>query len=238
MTSFVLVHGGVEGAWCWDPVVPLLRRSPGVDAVVAVDLPGFGERRMADHSQVTLEDSVATVVDCVTEGDLRDVVLVGHVFGGVTAIEASPRLAGRLRRLVLLGAMVPYEGVTADDMLRLHFDGAPSQRERHAETPERELYSLDQLDDATAEWFAARVVPPEGRPARPMRTPVYPSRIPASVPVTYVVQLQDRSVPPDLQRKLIANLPRPPDEVVELDSPRNPMVHRPAQTAALLLRYA
>lgn len=238
MTSYVLIHGGVEGAWCWDPILPLLQAAEGVHEVVAVDLPGFGDRRLTDHDQVTLEDSVATVVGAVEERDLHDVVLVGHVAGCLTAIEASPRIADRLRRLVLLAGMVPFEGVSADDMLRIHFDGAPSQRERHAETTERDLYSVDEMDDATAEWFLRSLTPAEGRPKRPLRTPIYPSRIPPEVPITYVVQTRDRSVPPDVQRRVIANLPRPPEEIVELDSGRNPMILKPRETAAILLRYA
>lgn len=238
MASYVLIHGGVEGAWCWDPVVPLLHEGPGVETVVAVDLPGFGTRPLADHDHVTLDDSVTTVLDAVEKGDLHDVILVGHVFGGVTAIAASARIADRLRRIVLLGAMVPFEGVSADDMLRIHFDGQLSQRERHALSTERDLYSVDEMDEATAEWFLAKLTPPEGRPKKPMRTPVYPSQMPGHVPVTYVVQTRDRSVPADVQRRVIANLPRPPDEVIELDSPRNPMILRPKETAVLLLRYA
>ena len=39
----VLVHGAWHGAWCWAPVVDLLR-AEGVD-VVAVDLPGHGADR-------------------------------------------------------------------------------------------------------------------------------------------------------------------------------------------------
>ncbi len=238
MSGFVLVHGGVEGAWVWEPLLGHLQGRPGVDAVVAVDLPGFGERRMEHHEEVTLQDSVDTVVDTVHQLDLVDVVLVGHVMGAITVISAAPALAARLRRIVLFAGMAPFEGTTADDMLNLHFDGGPSQRERHAATPEAELYSTDEMDPATAAWLMARVVPPEGRPRRPPRSAVYPSRLPPGVPLTYVVQARDRSVPPDVQRRLTANLPRPPDEMIELDAPRHPMVVMPEATAALLLRYA
>ena len=40
MASFVLIHGGAHGAWCWDRVVPYLRSDPRVQEVVAVDLQG------------------------------------------------------------------------------------------------------------------------------------------------------------------------------------------------------
>lgn len=38
MTSFVLVHGGGHGSWCWDRVVGPLRDAG--HRVEAVDLPG------------------------------------------------------------------------------------------------------------------------------------------------------------------------------------------------------
>jgi pimeloyl-ACP methyl ester carboxylesterase len=39
--TFILVHGGWHGAWCWNKVLPLLKEK-GVNAI-AIDLPGHGE---------------------------------------------------------------------------------------------------------------------------------------------------------------------------------------------------
>jgi len=236
MASYVLIHGGAEGAWCWDPVLPLL--SSQTQDVVAVDLPGFGARQLAKHDHITLADSIATVVEVVHDRGLSDVVLVGHSFGSVTAVAASPSITDRLRRLVLLGGMVPFEGVSAADMLRLHFDGEPSELERMEVSPDSEVFSTDQMDQGTAEWFYRMITPAERRPGQPLRSPVYPSRVPAHVPITYVVQALDRSLSEKLQRRSIANLPRPPDDLLVLDSPRNPMIFRPRETAEILLRYA
>jgi hypothetical protein len=44
VTSFLLVHGGADGAWCWDRLVPFLRSDSRVKDVVAIDLAGHGER--------------------------------------------------------------------------------------------------------------------------------------------------------------------------------------------------
>ena len=41
LSTFVLIHGGWHGAWCWDKVVPLLEQAP--HEVVRFDLPGHGE---------------------------------------------------------------------------------------------------------------------------------------------------------------------------------------------------
>ena len=233
MTSFVLVHGGAQGAWCWDRLVPRLRAAPGIEGVVAVDLPGHGARRLADHRHIGLDDSALTITDATIANGLSDVVLVGHAMGAIAVIEAAPLIAERLARIVFLGGMVPNEGMSADQMLAARFDDAPSQWERIAVTPERDVYGAD-MDDATAAWFFDRLTPPEDRPHRPPRTPVHVSRLPTNVPVTYIVQTRDQSFAPGLQRRMLANLQHP--EVLEIDAGRNPMITRPAELAELLLR--
>jgi pimeloyl-ACP methyl ester carboxylesterase len=230
--GFVLVHGGAQGAWCWDRVVPRLRAAPGVDRVVAVDLPGHGARRLTDHTHIGLDDSVRTVVDAVRDHELSDVVLVGHAMGAIAVIEAAPLLADRLRHIVLLAGMVPYDGMSADDMLRARFDGESSQWEQINATDERAVYGAD-MDDDTAAWFFANLTPAIDRPFRPPRTPVHVNALPPHVPVTYVVQTRDQSFAPALQRRMLSNLHAP--HVVEIDAGRNSMITRPAEIADLLL---
>ena len=104
MTSYVLVHGGAQGAWCWDRMLPLLRDAPGVDAVVAVDLPGHGMNRLADHRHIGLADSGRTIVDAVIANAMTEVVLVGHAMGAIAVIDAAPRLASHLARIVFFRA--------------------------------------------------------------------------------------------------------------------------------------
>jgi len=235
VASYVLVHGGAQGAWCWDRLVPLLRDAPGVGNVVAVDLPGHGANWLADHLHIGLRDSALTIIDALNKNSLSDVVLVGHAMGAIAVIEAAPTLADRLSRIVFLAGMVPNEAMSADEMLGARFDDAPSQWERIAATPEREVYGAD-MDDATAAWFFDHLTPPQDRPYAPPRTPVYVSQLPMNVPVTYILQTRDQSFAPDLQRRMIANLHDP--EVFSIDAGRNSMITRPSELAALLLRNA
>ncbi len=64
--------------------------------------------------------------------------------------------------------------------------------------------------------------------------PVHWSRV-SGIPVTYIVNLRDRAVPPDLQREMAARLPTP-STVVELDSGHLPAVAHPEALAALIRR--
>ena len=233
MTSYILVHGGAQGAWCWDRLVPRLRAASGVDGVVAVDLPGHGRNRLDDHRHIGLVDSARTIVDAVVAQNLTHVVLVGHAMGAIAVIEAAPLLADRLARIVFLAGMVPSDGMSADETLGARFGDEPSQWERIAATPEREVYGAD-MDDETADWFFAHLTPPEDRPFQPPRTPVHVGGLPANVPVTYIVQTRDQSFAPELQYRMLANLHDP--EIVEIEAGRNSMITRPAELAEVLLQ--
>ena len=66
MSTFVLVHGGAHGAWCWDRLLPLLLANSGVEDAVAVDLTGHGIRSdVKPLDAVTLDDDVDDVVRVV-----------------------------------------------------------------------------------------------------------------------------------------------------------------------------
>jgi pimeloyl-ACP methyl ester carboxylesterase len=57
---------------------------------------------------------VLAVLDCE---DLRDVVLVGHSYGGMVATGVADRARDRIARLIYLDAFVPEDGQAAFDLL-------------------------------------------------------------------------------------------------------------------------
>lgn len=108
MATFVLVHGAWHGGWCWRFVAPLLRRA-GHD-VFTPTLTGLGERAHLARPGIDLELHVQDVVALLEMEDLRDVVLLGHSYGGMVVTGAADRCVERLRRLVYLDAFVPGNG--------------------------------------------------------------------------------------------------------------------------------
>jgi alpha-beta hydrolase superfamily lysophospholipase len=56
MSTYMLIHGALHGAWCWERVIPLLRSSG--HAAIAPDLPGHGADR-TPRAAVTLAHYVA-----------------------------------------------------------------------------------------------------------------------------------------------------------------------------------
>ena len=110
--ALVLVHGAWGGAWIWRRVLAPLRAAG--HEVHAVTLTGDGERAHLRRPEISLQTHVDDVVGLVEAEELRDVVLVGHSYGGMVITGAAAALLQRdpqrVRRLVYVDAMVPLPG--------------------------------------------------------------------------------------------------------------------------------
>ena len=108
MATYVLVHGGGHGGWCYQKVAALLR-SAG-HHVLTPTLTGLGERSHLVSPDVDLDVHIADVVAVLHYDDLRDVILVGHSYGGMVITGVADRAADRIGRLVFLDAANPRNG--------------------------------------------------------------------------------------------------------------------------------
>ena len=108
MATYVLVGGGWLGGWCWQRVARRLREE-GHDAY-PVTLTGLGERVHLASPEVDLETHITDVVNLVEFEDLRDVVLLGHSYGGLVVTGAADRVPERISELVYLDTMPLPDG--------------------------------------------------------------------------------------------------------------------------------
>jgi len=106
VSVFVLVHGAWHGGWCWRFVRPFLKGHE----VFAPSLTGLGERKHLARPDIDLDTHIADVVSILEMEDLREVVLVGHSYGGMVITGAADRAPERIERLVYLDAFVPENG--------------------------------------------------------------------------------------------------------------------------------
>ena len=90
-------------------LVPARARPRGPHADVPGDRPGD------NRSGIRHDDYVSAVTSYIEAGDLRDVVLVGHSFGGSVVSRASQVVAERLKRLVFHTAFVVQHGASVND---------------------------------------------------------------------------------------------------------------------------
>jgi pimeloyl-ACP methyl ester carboxylesterase len=114
MSTFVLVHGGHHGGWCYQKVARLLRQAG--HEVHCPTLTGVGERRHLLSPRVDLEMHITDVVNVMTFEDLREVILVGHSYGGMVITGVADRATERIRELVYLDAAHPRNGESLADV--------------------------------------------------------------------------------------------------------------------------
>jgi pimeloyl-ACP methyl ester carboxylesterase len=113
MANFVLVHGGGHGGWCYDKVARLLRGA-GHD-VYTPTLTGLGERKHLLSVDTDLSTHITDIVNTLVYEDLRDVILVGHSYGGMVITGVADRASDRIRELVYLDAAHPADGQSLVD---------------------------------------------------------------------------------------------------------------------------
>ena len=114
MASYVLVHGGGHGGWCYQRVARLLR-SAGHE-VYAPTMTGVGERAHLLSGSVDLDMHIRDIVAVVEFEDLHDIILVGHSYGGMVITGVADRIADRIGRLVYLDAANPVNGQSLVDV--------------------------------------------------------------------------------------------------------------------------
>lgn len=114
MATYVLVHGGGHGGWCYQKVAPLLREA-GHD-VYTPTMTGLGERSHLVSDDVDLDLHIHDITAVLHYEDLQDVILVGHSYGGMVVTGVADRAPDRIGRLVYLDAANPVNGQSLVDV--------------------------------------------------------------------------------------------------------------------------
>jgi pimeloyl-ACP methyl ester carboxylesterase len=113
MRTYVLVHGGGHGGWCYQRVARALRAKG--HEVYTPTLTGLGERQHLLSAAVDLNMHIVDVVNVLEFEDLRNVILVGHSYGGMIITGVADRVPERIGNLVYLDAAYPQNGQSLVD---------------------------------------------------------------------------------------------------------------------------
>src|SRR5215469_11680519 len=108
MATFVLVHGGWHGGWCWQKVIPFLEAAS--HEVYAPTLTGLAERASELSPEVGLETHIRDIEGELQEKDLHGVILVSHSYSGMVITGVVDRVPERIAHLVYLDTFVPRDG--------------------------------------------------------------------------------------------------------------------------------
>jgi pimeloyl-ACP methyl ester carboxylesterase len=108
--TFVLVHGAWHGGWCWRRVSDLLEKRG--HKVFAPTMTGLGERSHLLDAKLNLATHIADIVNVIKWEGLKDIVLVGHSYGGVIISGVAESMGDAIGSIVFLDAFVPDSGDT------------------------------------------------------------------------------------------------------------------------------
>ena len=163
MATFVLVHGGGHGGWCYQRVARILQAAG--HTVCVPTLTGLGERAHLLSPGIGLDTHIADVSRLLFYEDLRDVVLAGHSYGGMVITGVADRVPERVGNLVFLDAANPRHGQSLVDVAgpmmraaRLHsrvIDGV--ELVLFPDGPEVKYYGVTDPDDHA--WTVERLTP-------------------------------------------------------------------------------
>ena len=135
--TFVVVHGAWGGGWAFREVDRLLRAEG--HTVYRPTLTGQGERNHLANEAIDLDLHIQDVVNVILWEDLKDVVLVGHSYGGMVVTGVADRIPERIGCLVYLDALLPENGESLNDLLKWDLSGSEAYLVPEWVTPETQI---------------------------------------------------------------------------------------------------
>lgn len=110
MATVLLVHGSWHGGWVWEDIGAALAAKK--HDIHAPCLRGLGEDAARLKPEVGLWTHVDDLETLINAHNLKDLVLVGHSYGGAVIHGLEGRVASRLRAVVHLEGAIPAPGAS------------------------------------------------------------------------------------------------------------------------------
>ena len=112
--TFLVCHGAWSAGWAWKKMHPLMAARD--HRLVTPTYTGLGERAHLANPSIDLETHIQDVLNVIKYEDLRDIVLVGHSYGGMVATGVADRVRDRVTQLIYVDAFVPEDGQSLLDL--------------------------------------------------------------------------------------------------------------------------
>jgi len=112
--TFLVCHGAWSAGWAWKKMHPLMQAAG--HRLITPSYTGLGERAHLAHQALDLEAHIQDVLNVISYEDLRDIVLVGHSYGGMVATGVADRVRERIAQMIYIDAFVPRDGQSLFDL--------------------------------------------------------------------------------------------------------------------------
>jgi pimeloyl-ACP methyl ester carboxylesterase len=112
--TFLVCHGAWSAGWAWKKMHPLMNKAG--HRLVTPSYTGLGERAHLAIPSIDLETHITDMLNVIRYEDLRDIVLIGHSYGGMVATGVADRARDKIRQLIYIDAFVPGDGQSLLDL--------------------------------------------------------------------------------------------------------------------------
>lgn len=129
MANYILVHGGDISTDTWNALTKTNDYPSGgrlgnkIWGHIVCDLETEGHRVFAptlkDEHKYGLCDHIQQICDLINTNNLKNVILVGHSYGGMVITGVANKIAEKIAFLVYLDAALPESGQSLFDILTL-----------------------------------------------------------------------------------------------------------------------
>jgi pimeloyl-ACP methyl ester carboxylesterase len=191
---------------------------------------GVGERAHLANPSIDLDTHIQDVVNVLEFEDLRDIVLIGHSYGGMVATGVADRTRDRIRQVIYLDAFVPEDGKCLLDYVGEHGRKMRQAADDGWRVPPSPM--PPDTEQADVDWALPRRMP------QPIKTIATPIRLSGKElpPRSYIYC--KRNSPGDPFRQFGERAQREGWPYFELDASHNPHITMPETLAALFGKIA
>ena len=154
--TFLVCHGAWSAGWMWKKMHPLMNAAG--HGLVTPSYTGLGERAHLANPSIDLETHIEDMLNVIKYEDLRDIVLIGHSYGGMVATGVADRARERITQLIYIDAFVPDNDQSLFDLNetgRQHLQELAKSGDGWRVPP---LPSASDTLPADLEWLAPRRV--------------------------------------------------------------------------------
>jgi pimeloyl-ACP methyl ester carboxylesterase len=156
--TFLVAHGAWGAGYTWKKMHKLMTAAG--HRLVTPTYTGLGERGHLASPSNDLETHIQDMLAVIKYEDLRDIVLLGHSYGGMVATGVADRARDKISQLIYLDAFVPRDGEALFDFLSP--EAQKSMRESAASGDGwrvRPNPIPPDTSDADTKWLADRRLP-------------------------------------------------------------------------------
>ncbi len=112
--TFLLCHGAWGGGFAWRKMHVLMQAAG--HRLLTPSYTGLGERSHLANPSIDLDTHIQDILNVIQYEDLRDIVLVGHSYGGMVATGVADRARDRIAQAIYIDAFVPGDGQSLFDL--------------------------------------------------------------------------------------------------------------------------